>query len=272
MNSFLLTLSLVGILSLTDTDATRTPSLKTIDQAVRECGILWNVSPDFFEDFVRTGSGNSTELKELVRCASIWCRWCNVSAHDVVYEVLQNYFNPSPNDQCFLNRTERCMKAALKDLPYTAVLERAFVSFLCYFNQYGNLNRSVQYIPSMPPQEQQVALDTLRIHSVPRETLKDFNEGVFQEGTFECLLRTLLVRLNLYSDTEGPNVKRLYNQDGNEGYLTPETAECVVEARKSCLGDRCELAQITVKNCLPQVYDETVNLIKNAAKMLLQQI
>lgn len=271
MNSDLTLFSIVVLLAISTANATRSPSLKTIDQAVKECGTLWNVSPVYFEDFVRTGTGNSTQLKELVRCASIWCRWCNVSAHDVVYEVLQNYFNPSPDDPCFLNRTERCMKASLKDLPYTEVLERAFVSFLCYYQQYGNLNRSVQFIPYMLPQEQQVALDTLVIHSVPLETLRNFNDGIFKEGTFECLLRTLLLRLNLYSDRAGPDVKRLYNQDGNESYLTPETAACIAEARKNCPSDRCKLVSNTLKNCLPQVYDDAVSLIKDAARMILQR-
>lgn len=252
-------------------DATRSPDLKSVDEAVEECGKLWNVSTESFQEFARTGCGNSTELKELIRCASIKCGWCNVTAQDVIYRVLLNHFNPDSNDPCNLNRTERCMKSALKDIPMTNVVERAFVSYLCYYQHFGTLNRSVQYIPAPELRKQQVAMDVYMIYDVSVETLKDFSDGVFKEGAYECLLRTFLIRSNLYTDKEGPNVKRLYNEDGYESYLTPATALCIEEERKRCPDDKCELVQSTLKNCLPPVHDWVVRVFKDASNTVLQQ-
>ncbi|EAT45174.1 AAEL003538-PA [Aedes aegypti] len=162
------------------------------------------------------------------------------------------FYRPDSCDQCYLNRTEQCLRRTVLNLPGSAVCQRASNGLLCYKDQYGQLiNRAPQFVPVVKLRAMRIFRECAQMLEIPFDKVdRIFKEGRNNTSEGRCLTRCFLIRAGLYSDSRGPDIGRFAVQC--EGYSVEYERTLVqcYEGLKAQQLDSCTLATRVLDECI----------------------
>lgn len=242
---------------------------KSFPSALAECAQYYELSSCSLNRIVQESYPNEPNVRRLIRCALINVRSWNDTT-GVQEQVMNSYFNPTPEDTCYLNRTRDCIERS-RQLPGgdRDVQTRAYDAFICYYRQYGNLNETEQFLPFTDEESDQLMISVLSITEVSQEALVQFSEGnILDNKEFPAVLYTLYVRVGFYQDRIVP--QHLYIQFGNPELLSPQTEQCIEAAVNSlpCEADDKDQVYRIFRNCLVGI-TRTLELTQSVSRQLL---
>ncbi|XP_052870985.1 general odorant-binding protein 45-like, partial [Anopheles cruzii] len=214
-------------------------------QALHDCMQYLQVPPSRYEEYSALNFPNDPQTKCLVRCVGLNLRWWNDTT-GVHTPVIANFFRPDPTDVHYERATKECVEHRLKPTfgnpsPQDCCC-RAYNTFVCYLENYGNLVYSPQYYPEDRSRQVRIAYDCINMLQVPKTLLQRFTKDGFpDEPKTRCLVRCFFVRLGLYDVVRGFDQRRLYTRDyetPDKRYLSKETHEKLFAIR-STNHDQC---------------------------------
>ncbi|KXJ76636.1 hypothetical protein RP20_CCG009318 [Aedes albopictus] len=242
---------------------------KSFPSALEECAEYYEVPTSSVDRIVQESYPSEPEVKQLIRCALINVRCWNDTT-GVQEQVMNSFFNPTPQDSEYLVRTRECMQRSEEFSGGNSDLQtRAYDAFICYYRQYGTLNETNQYLPFTEEELYSLMLSVLSIAHVSQEALVQFSDGnVLNNEEFPAVLYIHYVRVGFYQDGLVP--EHLYVQFGNPELLTPRTEQCVSAAVNSlpCEADDQKLLYNIFRKCLVDL-TSTLELVQKASRQLL---
>ncbi|XP_062714071.1 general odorant-binding protein 45-like [Aedes albopictus] len=193
------------------------------------------------------------------RCRGLVDRFWNDTS-GVGYSI-GRFYQPSPDDACYQNRTARCLAGVIATSSDSC--QRAEQSVKCYDDQYGQLDsEAVRYIPLTRLQHIQIVKECVAMLGMSEETLKQvaINGSAIPEKS--CLLRCFLIRHGLYSDEGGFDWERLELQCGGYGVgWNPRKIQQCINGIQEC--GKCSKVLSFADDCVnmyfrlqPYVYDK----------------
>ncbi|XP_001661124.2 general odorant-binding protein 45-like [Aedes aegypti] len=165
------------------------------------------------------------------------------------------YFVPDPQDDCYQNRTERCLLQVDNAIPVYDKCTRASKLGQCYADQYGQLNAiQPQYVPMTDLQYTRVFLQCAAILGLSNNDLNAMvQQGAYNTPAGACLLRCTLIRMGLYTDDAGIDVALATRQCGLYN-VTSDIAQCQAKVQaEEC--DKCKRTTRIAKECLNMHYN-----------------
>ncbi|XP_053692069.1 uncharacterized protein LOC128740546 [Sabethes cyaneus] len=245
------------------------PNLKSLADAQQQCASYLRLTNETVARFVKNGYPDEPSVRKLVNCILINLNaWDNDSG--IKEYVIRNYLHPYSTDCCYANRTQTCLQKALCQIPRTDNIARAYSSFLCYYQHYGNLVDEKQFVPYREQTIYQHFIEAFLIENISRQTLENFSKGNILCATeLPDLLYTLFVRVGLYDLESGFNLDRLYTQFGNEDLICNNTRLCQVNVRQKYYEEPTRLSE-TFKQCLMNSIP-TLQYMQQYAKQILDQ-
>lgn len=237
MTRFSLILTFLVVIAIATADKHKI-FYKSLQQAAYEC--------DRYE-----GSGHCH-----VRCTTLVTRdWNDRVGLSSAYD---RYFQPDPNDQCNVNRTQACLRTKVFTIPPLSPCERASESVKCYLDQFGEINTTAaQFVRFTSVQDRQIVLECAAILGYSMDQLdKLLRDWEFKRMETRCLYRCFLIRSGLYSDADGLAMPRLYVMCGGyEESFYQRVEQCVTKVRQEVpCDDKCTLAQRMAIECIGADY------------------
>ncbi|XP_055542741.1 uncharacterized protein LOC129728329 [Wyeomyia smithii] len=245
------------------------PNLKSLADAQQQCASYLRLSNETVERYVKNGYPDEPSVRKLVHCLLINLNvWDNNNG--IKEYVIRNYLQPSPSDCCYVNRTQACIQKELCQVPQTDNVARAYWSFVCYYQHFGNLINEKQFVPYTELERQQHVIEAFSIENIPRQVLENFSRGsIICASQLPELLYTLFVRVGFYDPEMGFNLDRLYTQFGNSDLLSNNTRACEANVRQRYCYEPNRLSE-TFQQCLMNSIS-TLQLIQDVAKQALEQ-
>nr|XP_040238964.2 general odorant-binding protein 45-like [Anopheles coluzzii] len=254
-------LGLVCLLAVTATAASQcyrdAGQLKRVVQAQEECVRYLRIPCARLAVYNKFIYPNDAETQCMVRCMGLNLGWWN-DTHGVQEAAMRSFFHPDPNDCDYERRTYRCLHSQRLDrpAPHDEACERAYESFRCYYEHYGNLVVTPQFVRLNALQQLDVLLQCADMVQYPMpdrsfSCAKTHVAGA--EGDFDCVLRCYMLRTGLYSEQYGPNLDRIYvqcNNYANETLFRETTDACYQRLRSDCQ-DECTLIARYIRECFP---------------------
>uniref|UniRef100_A0A182QJ61 Odorant-binding protein n=1 Tax=Anopheles farauti TaxID=69004 RepID=A0A182QJ61_9DIPT len=238
-------------------DAVRT---KSIAQAQEQCVGYLRIPRARLAVYNEYIYPNDTETQCMVRCVGLNLGWWD-DANGVQKPALRNYFHPDPDDCQYERRTYHCLKSQRLDCgtQHADPCARAYDSFRCYYEQYGNLVLAPQFVPLSAMELAEVLHQCANILQVPTDCAS--------QHAIDCLGRCLLLRTGVYTDKHGPNLDRLYvqcNNYANETLFRQTTSACYRQLKAEC-PDECTLAGRFLREC----FDESGGILGNIGQFVM---
>ncbi|XP_019560395.2 general odorant-binding protein 45-like [Aedes albopictus] len=173
--------------------------------------------------------------------------------NDTVAMFTRNYerfFVPVPDDQCYQNRTLRCLAQVDSVVPVADKCARAQQLGQCYADQHGQLNASqLFYRPMTNIQYNRVFQQCASMLGLSNDDLKEMAaKGVQNVAASACLMRCLWIRMGIYSDDVGFDLTLATGQCGK---YNPAMDPVPCQARlvaEEC--DKCKRAIRQAQECL----------------------
>uniref|UniRef100_A0A182TXQ4 Odorant-binding protein n=1 Tax=Anopheles melas TaxID=34690 RepID=A0A182TXQ4_9DIPT len=218
--------------------------LKSVSQAQEECARYQGIPCARLAVYNKYIYPNDTQTQCMVRCMGLNLGWWN-DTHGIQEPAMRSFFHPDPDDCDYERRTYHCLNSQRLNhpSPHVDVCERAYESFRCYYEQYGNIVVTPQFIPLSDLQQVDVLFQCAN--------LLPFSLGASCTGSrkaskrdVDCLARCFLLRSGLYSEQHGPHLDRLYvqcNNYANETRFRETTGTCYQRLKSECQ-DECVLA------------------------------
>ncbi|XP_065077904.1 uncharacterized protein LOC135701128 [Ochlerotatus camptorhynchus] len=231
-------IALVGLVSVVRSDLPHYNLEKSFDTGLRECAELNEISNCDLKQYIADSFPNVPIVRKLLRCSMLNVKSYN-DATGVWQPQMSAFFQPSPADSCYQNRTQVCLNSIPERVDPSDVDSLAYESFQCYYRSYGDLVESDQFLRDSPLEFGQVLVATSDYLQLSGETLVDLCKGnILNNDQFPKILYVIAVRAGFYSVNSGVQLNRLYIQFGNEALLTPETQQCVDDvAQENCSAD-----------------------------------
>ncbi|XP_062714156.1 general odorant-binding protein 45-like [Aedes albopictus] len=225
---------LIGLLLLAECECTvgrHSSIFKSILSTNDECGRYLNES-----------NGNCS-----VRCRGLLHRFWDDQRGNLGYYALKQFYQPDPEDKCYLNRTMRC----LKQVPVSdESCQRVAQYVRCYKDQYGEENTATaRFIPFTPIQQTRILMECAAILGISEDSLREAAKNSGEIPQEACLLRCFLIRQGLYSEAGGFELERFELQCGGygSGWNPVAIQQCIANVT-DC--DSCTKVHRMAKTCL----------------------
>uniref|UniRef100_A0A182N0X2 Odorant-binding protein n=1 Tax=Anopheles dirus TaxID=7168 RepID=A0A182N0X2_9DIPT len=193
---------------------------------------------------------DDAETHRMVRCMGLNLGWWS-DADGVQGPAIRSFFQPDPDDSQYERRTYHCLRSQRLDCatPHGDPGARAYESFRCYYEQYGNIVATPQFVPLSGLQLSDVVLRCADILQVPGACA-----ATPSQHAIDCFGRCVLLRTGLYTDRHGPCLERLYvqcNNYANETRFRETTGACYRQLKAEC-PDECTLAGRFLRECFDE--------------------
>lgn len=209
------------------------------------------------------------QTKQLVHCAMIQLHtWEDGTG--LLRSAITQFFQPTSYEGLFEIRTDICLVRDLAFVHKCDVITEAYVTFSCFYREYGFLASNVNFVTFKQPQLISVMSTSLAIANVPKSALRRLTvENVFSVPEAHCLLYIFSLRAGFYNDIGGVLLYSLYSQFGNETLVQFGKITCVEKLLQTArFSDRCGLVNTVFDVCLMDTIPIN-ELIKTTAKHLL---
>uniref|UniRef100_A0A182KHC5 Uncharacterized protein n=1 Tax=Anopheles christyi TaxID=43041 RepID=A0A182KHC5_9DIPT len=223
----------------------------TFDEALQECATQLGIPAERLEqEYNLLLYPADRDSMCLVRCIGVLLRFWNDTT-GLREATIRQYYEPAPEDQCYLNRTRACLDAL--EPTVTDVCERAHRSFLCYHQQFGYLRKVDRYVPKTPLEMKQIQQDCLDMFGLEANRLAQYQDGQFPDDPeTQCFVRCVGLKTGLYSDQDGPHVGRMYIQCdscADEAVFRERASECIAAQHQRHKLSKCTAAYRTLYQC-----------------------
>ncbi|EAT34017.1 AAEL013720-PA [Aedes aegypti] len=217
-------LSITSYVKAEDYEAPRLKTLATIEQ---ECAGYLLLSNETLRSYIAASFPKDSTVQKLVHCFLV-----NMNAWDdetgIKDYVIRNYFKPSDTDSSYESRTQCCLRDKVSNLDRCAVFERAYHSFICYYQNYGNLVPEAQFIPWYQVDREKNLREVFLIEGITRAQLSKFQKSEERNPKeYPILYYMDVIRNAFYDPSTGHDLGRLYTQYGIQELLADETRQCL---------------------------------------------
>uniref|UniRef100_A0A182WGV7 Odorant-binding protein n=1 Tax=Anopheles minimus TaxID=112268 RepID=A0A182WGV7_9DIPT len=225
---------------------------KGLAQAQHECVTYLNLPKHRLYQYLVHNYSNDGKTKLMIRCVGLLLNWWN-SDGVLNTHVIEQFFLPDAGDSTYSERTARCIenKAPEGD----ALCSRAYETFQCYLQQYGELLNCPKVVPLSDErlaESMHFCLDVLSMPLSYFENCTSSSELFLSTDQSRCLLRCFVIRAGLYSDKHGPFADRFKLQFGPlKSDVFDNDLEgdfCVIRLRREGY-DECSLAARSLYAC-----------------------
>nr|XP_029730939.1 general odorant-binding protein 45-like [Aedes albopictus] len=193
------------------------------------------------------------------RCRGVLQRFWN--AQRGLGISITQFYQPDPEDRCYLNRTVRC----LRGVSSTDTCERVDKYVQCFKDHYGKQDmEAARFIPFTSIQHAVILMECAAVLGISEDSLKQAVENGTELPQQACLLRCFLIRQGLYSDAGGFDLERLEMQCGGygSGWDPKAVGECIAKV-EDC--DKCAKVQRIAKDCLQAYFNVLPNPNKDTS-------
>ncbi|XP_055613631.1 uncharacterized protein LOC129760082, partial [Uranotaenia lowii] len=248
----------------------RSPFYRSFDESLFECANYFDISNSTVESFIQDGFPN--EPDELVS-QLIYCVLIDLQAWDTKEGVIGRLLIAALSGFQFDEETEsqiqNCLEDSRVDELEDQALERAYRSFICYQNVYGNRGSSnQQFLRNTADIRNKFMREALLIQNVPLRTLLEFcKDNVVTQPGWESVILTYVLRIGFYSLEQGYDLDHLYAQFGRPELLGNEVKMCQDRVRAQFTEEPQRLTQ-TFSQCV-RPYVSTLKVVSNAATELV---
>ncbi|XP_029730939.2 general odorant-binding protein 45-like [Aedes albopictus] len=194
------------------------------------------------------------------RCRSVLQRFWNTQ-RGLGISITQ-FYQPDPEDKCYLNRTVRC----LRRVSSTETCERVDQYVQCFKDQYGMQDtKTARFIPFTSIQHAGILMECAALLGISQDSLKQAAENGTELPQRACLLRCFLIRQGLYNDEGGFDLERLEMQCGGygSGWDPVAVGECIAKV-EDC--DKCAKVQRIARDCLQAFFNVLPNPNKGTSE------
>ncbi|EAT33288.1 AAEL014431-PA [Aedes aegypti] len=216
-----------------------------LDHAIETCGRDLQVCESKLASYRALSFPDDRETQCFIKCVLIELQAWSNPRRLLKHSTIQQYFIPDAADYSFEDRTRRCLDQTLPNCIPGDSCSRAYWTFLCYKDNYGNLIRQPnQFIPPTELDIAQHQLDCADILRIPREEL--LNAETLTNGS-NCYARCILLRSEVYSDESGLDLDRLYvllGYDTEKQAFIQYAQQFLATDSANCQTDRCLAAQV----------------------------
>uniref|UniRef100_A0A182QFZ4 Uncharacterized protein n=1 Tax=Anopheles farauti TaxID=69004 RepID=A0A182QFZ4_9DIPT len=249
---------------------------KSFLQSVHDCAEYLRVPRQRLVQYLAYEFPPDEETKCLIYCVGTDLRWWNNTC-GLQIPAIVNFFQPVLGDRQYEKRTRECLERNVHSGKTLNNCCKAYETFQCYFQEFGNLVTCPQYVPATKLQATQAALDCLNILRVPTDLLECYSRGELPDVTeTRCLYHCIDHRTGLYTSESGIHLSRFYVRDlavNDLRYLSKETKTCRNRIRQSGC-DTCSEVYKTHQDCLTGlgVDGYTSGIITEAARIALANL
>lgn len=216
-----------------------------LDHVIETCGRDLQVCESKLASYRALSFPDDRETQCFIKCVLIELQAWSNPRRLLKHSTIQQYFIPDAADYSFEDRTRRCLDQTLPNCIPGDSCSRAYWTFLCYKDNYGNLIRQPnQFIPPTELDIAQHQLDCADILRIPREEL--LNAETLTNGS-NCYARCILLRSEVYSDESGLDLDRLYvllGYDTEKQAFIQYAQQFLATDSANCQTDRCLAAQV----------------------------
>lgn len=235
----------IVIVILFATFAASEVTVTPLDHAIETCGRELQVCESRRATYRALSFPDDRDTQCFVKCLLIELHaWAN-PRRLLKHSTIQQYFIPDPADRDFETRTRQCLDKTLPNCIPGDSCSRAYWSFLCYKDNYGNMVRQPnQFIPPTELDISQHQLDCVDVLKIPREELLN---AAFLNNSSNCYARCLLLRSEVYTDDKGLDLERLYvllGQNAEKNAFLEYAKHYLTKVPFDCQMDRCRAAQV----------------------------
>ncbi|XP_040172270.1 general odorant-binding protein 45-like [Anopheles arabiensis] len=234
--------------------------LKSVAQAQEECARYQGIPCARLAVYNKYIYPNDSQTQCMVRCMGLNLGWWN-DTHGVQESAMRSFFYPDPDDCDYERRTYHCLNSQRLNhpSPHVDVCERAYESFRCYYEHYGNIVVTPQFVPLSDLQQVDVLFQCANL--LPFSVGRSCGRKASKRDV-DCLARCFLLRSGLYSEQHGPHLDRLYvqcNNYANETRFRETTGTCYQRLKSECQ-DECVLAGRFLRECF---YEGGISIVSS---------
>lgn len=193
----------------------------------------------------------------MIRCTGIVLGFWDDEEGLLIDEAKQ-LFPDSCDVELFSQKVLQCAEHKLVSCDPSDDCARAYYSFRCAmrkFEPFGSSSSSQKLSAQIFFKALYMCSNILRISP---DNLKLYNQGVFpDDADTRCLLRCVGIRLELYSDAEGPDVERLHTKFAENQPLEEfrARAQLCFEANRPLIEDNCTAAYRNLYLCFREHFN-----------------
>lgn len=226
-------------------------TFKNLHRGLLECTEMLRIPEDYMHRAIKNGFPDDEQTKLLVRCSMIILHsWDDTLG--LQRSALSTMFAPTAYEGLFEIRTTLCLANELATVDEQDFLKRAYVTFHCFYREYGNVANNVQFVAQTDKQLESNMIKSIAIASIPRSALEQVNQRSFLEmEDFRCLLYIFSLRAGFYSNIGGMLLYNMFSQYGNGSLVTFDKITCVQTVfETSKFASKCTLVNAVFSRCL----------------------
>ncbi|XP_055589206.1 uncharacterized protein LOC129741490 [Uranotaenia lowii] len=266
-----LSIFLLGVLHTVTADRFwRSPFYRSFEESLSECADYFNLSSLTVDRYMRDGFPNEPSVKKVIHCTLIdlqaWDSQLGVIGRQLIGSLSGGQFNEQNEE-----RIQCCLRNSQVDDLKNHVLERAYHSFLCYFNVYEfSGSSSQQYLRYTDDIQKRFMREAILIQNVQVPSLLEYcKENPVSPPEWSNVAFTFFIRTGFYSQEKGFNFEHLYAQFGALELLGEEIKTCQHRAVSQFCVEPQRAFQIFEQCLIP--YVTTYEILHAAANELVTE-
>ncbi|XP_055605805.1 general odorant-binding protein 45-like [Uranotaenia lowii] len=194
----------------------------------------------------------------MIRCAGIMLGFWDDEKGLQVDGIRQFYPNGC-DAAAFTQRVLHCAERKVATCSSSDACAKAYYSFRCVLRKQDHPTPGNSVAEKLTPEKFGKAQITCsKILRIPGNHLKLYKQGIFpDDAETRCLFRCLGIRLDLYSDTEGPYLERLHDLFAEHQPLEEfkSRARLCIEANRPLIKDNCTAAYRNLYLCFREHFN-----------------
>ncbi|EAT39566.1 AAEL008640-PA [Aedes aegypti] len=267
---YLLTLTSITIVSCSTSE--HGFIFKRFHRGLLECAEILNIPKTTVQKSIEDQFRCNDQTKLLIHCVMVQLHtWSDGTG--LRRSALVQFFEPTAYEALFEPRTDMCLTENLAYVDKCDFVTRAYVTFDCFYKQYGNLARNVHAVILNQKQLISALNVCFAIADIPQEAIQRLTvENVLEVPEAHCLLYIFSLRAGLYNEVGGVLMDSIYSQFGNRTLTQSGKITCVQHLLEtSRFADRCSMLNAVYDRCLFDAIPIN-ELIVEAAKHALANV
>lgn len=224
---------------------------KRFHRGLMECAKILRIPETTVDQAIQNKFRCDEQTKHLVHCVMVQLHtWDDDTG--LWRSAISQFFEPNAYEGLFEIRTDTCLATDLAFVNKCDVITQAYVTFDCFYREYGYLAENVHFVIFKQLQLKSVMSASLDIANVPQSALRRLTvDTVFSVPEAHCLLYIFSLRAGFYNDIGGVLLYSLYSQFGNETLVQLGKITCIEKLLETAkFADRCGLVNAVFDLCL----------------------
>ncbi|KXJ79559.1 hypothetical protein RP20_CCG000521 [Aedes albopictus] len=224
---------------------------KRFHRGLMECAEILRIPKATVKQSIEDQFRCNDQTKLVVHCVMVQLHtWSD--GPELWRSALIQFFEPTAYEGLFEPRTDMCLGENLAYVDECDFVTRAYVTFECFYNQYGNLAKNVHEVILKQPQLISAMKTCFAIADIPRPAIQRLTvENVLSVPEAHCLLYIFFLRAGLYNEAGGVLMDSIYSQFGNTTLVQFGKITCVQHLLEtSRFADRCSMLNAVYDRCL----------------------